>query len=169
MYLKPDALFAQLSVHRPSQLATITSTFDRWRSSLWRTLNITMYQKKSVLIFRYPVIITSSVNRVEPIHTKNQLYLFKSYLGPRLLAWRCLQLLLSAGACRIHRSIAGTQRIRGFLKWYALYKSTFYLLTYLLTRRPQLTIVPAFSTNQPQDAAAVNRRDRRTNGHPTVT
>ena len=24
------------------------------------------------------------------------------------------------------------QRIRGFLKWYALYKSTFYLLTYLL-------------------------------------
>jgi len=26
-----------------------------------------------------------------------------------------------------------TQRIRGFLKWYALYKSTFYLLTYLLT------------------------------------
>jgi len=25
-------------------------------------------------------------------------------------------------------------RIRGFLKWYALYKSTFYLLTYLLTR-----------------------------------
>ena len=26
-----------------------------------------------------------------------------------------------------------SQRIRGFLKWYALYKSTFYLLTYLLT------------------------------------
>jgi len=29
------------------------------------------------------------------------------------------------------------QRIRGFLKWYALYKFTFYLLTYLLIQEKQ--------------------------------
>ena len=35
------------------------------------------------------------------------------------------------------------QRIRGFLKWYALYKSTFYLLTYLLTLTKGVTVNPS--------------------------
>ena len=42
--------------------------------------------------------------------------------------WTC-----QVNADRSRRCLCDYQRIRGFLKWYALYKSTFYLLTYLLT------------------------------------
>jgi len=43
-------------------------------------------------------------------------------------------MIVAAFGVVINDDYGNFQRIRGFLKCYALYKSTFYLLTYLLIR-----------------------------------
>jgi len=55
-----------------------------------------------------------------------------------------------------HYSAIKWQRIRGFLKWYALYKSTFYLLTYLLYRYGQYYSQSKLLTDCPVDDITVS-------------
>ena len=95
-------------------------------------------------------------------------------LDPRLSTWRYPHLLLGASACRRYRSVAGTQRPQLLIGLRPRSAANpphviVYCIFVLVLPSWRINFIVNFWSFIPIPIAAVDRRDRQTDGHPTVT